>query len=254
MKTLALVCAMVISAMAEQQPTITTIVKDVKSDVKEFNYGSASEIGKSIDKTMKLFDDLTIKVQKSESYGEVFPDIVKTMDRVASNYEDIADHKDDISKSLYKQINAVQKQEIVCNTKIANLNGQISANQNKLLGETVDYRKTALETTIKFQQQELEVWTKFKKDLDFGELHSKMIQAKSGIERFVDILSQNAMVYRQASNTLKAMQDYQNATRDLQDVLGVMQMGDQLVASWGKVSILIDETMTHLDDVESNIK
>jgi len=203
---------------------------------------------------MKLFDDLTIKVEKAKTYKEVFPDIVKTMDRVATNYEDIAKHKDDITKSLHKQIYAVQQQESVCDTKIANLNGQISSNQNKLVGETVDYRKTALETTIKFQQQELEVWIKFKKDLDFGELHSKMIQASAGIERFVDILAQNAMVYRQASNTLKAMQDYQNATRDLQDVLGVMQMGDQLVSSWSKVSILIDQTMTHLDDVESNIK
>lgn len=176
---------------------------------------------------------------------------MKTINEVAGKYEDIAKNKEKISSSLSKQISNVQNASLRCENEINRLNSVVGQTKRKIAVETVDYRKTALQTTLKFQEQELSVWKRFKDDIDFGTLASKMKEAKGGIERFVDILDQNAMVYRAAANTLNAIQDYKNATKDLQEVINVMDLGDQLVNSWSKLSVVIDGAIAHIESVEA---
>lgn len=69
---LALCFLLCTSVFAEEQTKISDVCKDVKSDLKDFNYDNASNIAAAITSTNKKFDDLCVKIEKAKSYEEVF--------------------------------------------------------------------------------------------------------------------------------------------------------------------------------------
>jgi hypothetical protein len=92
---------------------------------------------------------------------------------------------------------------------------------------------------------------KFNRGMQFRELISKLQDASKGINKFIDILSVNADVYEQASITLNTIQSYKKATKDLQEVMSVIDLGNDLVESWGKLAMVIDGAMQHIETIEN---
>lgn len=238
----------------EEEPEeveIKSVVDNVKSNLIRFNTDNVSSIGRGISRNIEILDELIIKIKESSSYEEVFPEIVSGVTALANSYREIANMKEDISGTLNKRINRIQTQKERVNKKINHIRDKINESNFELKNEKVDYRKTALKTKIKFQKQELEVWDKFANGIQFNDLIKRLTEASGGINRFVDILESNADVYEQASITLKAIQSYKNAHKDLQEVLAVVDLGDDLIETWDKLAIIIDDAMEKIEVVES---
>lgn len=234
-----------------EKTTIKDVVSDVKGNLIGFNTDNVTSIGTTIKGNINALDNLIKYIDKAKTYEEAFPHIVTTVDQLAKNYKSIADKKESIKNTLNSRINKVKQQRELARGKLIYVQKKINVTQLALASETVDYKKAALKTTLKFQKQEYEVWDKFATGMQFNELISRLEAASGGINQFIDILSSNSMVYTQASTTLHAVQDYKNAKADLQEVLTVVELGDDLIQSWDKLSIVIDGAMSHIEEVEA---
>jgi len=227
------------------------IVLDIKGCLVDFNTDNVNFIGKVIDRNIKVLDELIVIINSSNDYESVFPVIVESVDKLAKNYRTIANKKEDIRKTLEEQITKIEKQRVIANDKIKFINDKINQTQKNLSLEKEDYRQNALKTTLKFQEQERDIWMKFVNGMKFNEMIIKLRQASGGINKFIDILSVNADVYNQASVTLKTIQSYKKATKDLQEIISVVDLGNNLIESWGKLAIIIDGAMTHIETIET---
>jgi phage-related protein len=202
-----------------EKTTIQNVVTDVKSTLLGFNGDNVSEIGRTIKSNINEFDGLIKDIDKAKTYDQAFPHIVKTVDKLALNYKKISDKKEKIRKTLIKRVKQIEKQRELAVGKIGYIEDKISNTNRELANETLDYRKSALQITLKFQKQELDVWQRFATGMQFNILINRLESASNGINSFVDILSTNEMVYTQASSTLHAISDYRSAKQDLQEVL-----------------------------------
>jgi len=229
---------------------IGDVVSDIKESITEFNGNNVTEIGNAIGNNIKLMNDLTNYINKSKNYEEAFPHIVTTVNRLARSYRGISDKKEVIRTTLNNKIADIRKQQEVAKEKIKYIENKIRTSENELSSEHVDYRKTSLEMTIKFQKQEKEVWVRFVSGVRFNELLTKLTSASDGINKFIDILDANTKVYEAAATTLSAVQSYKNASKELQEVLNVVELGDELVDSWNKLSLIIDGAIDNIDNVE----
>jgi len=227
------------------------IVLDVKGSLVDFNTDNVKFIGKVIDRNIKIFDELIVKINQSEDYEKVFPVIVTSVDKLAKNYRTIANKKESIRKTLDRQVKEIEDQRIVSAEKIKFINQKIKQTEREIAKETVDYRISAFKSTLRFQEQERDVWIKFNRGMQFTDLISKLRDASGGINKFIDILDVNAGVYEQASITLNTIQSYKKATKDLQEVMSVVDLGNDLVDSWNKLAIVIDGAMEHIETIET---
>jgi hypothetical protein len=234
-----------------EKETIKDVVEDVKISLVGFNTDNVSSIGRSIKSNINVMNKLTKRINKEKNYEKAFPYIVQSVDQMAKNYKYISDRKEKINRTLHKRVNQIRKQRQMAYGKIAFVRRKIARTEMELAAERIDYRKIALKSTLKFQKQELEVWEKFAYGMQFDLLINKLDDASGGINKFVDILDANSMVYTQASITLHAIEDYKNAKADLQEVLAVVDLGNDLIASWDKLAVVIDGAMQHLETVES---
>lgn len=234
-----------------EEVQIQSVVEDVKSNLINFNTENVSDVGKIIRKNIDILDNLILKINETEEYEKVFPEIVNSVDGLSDNYNKLSNMKEDIRKTLNKRVDNIVKKQKLTTEKIEILTQNINITKTEIVNEKTDYRKKALKTKLKFQEQELEVWNKFSKGMKFNELISKLRDASGGINKFIDILDANAEVYEQASKTLHAIQSYKNAHKDLQEVLAVVELGNELIDSWDKLAIVIDGAMERIESVES---
>jgi len=227
------------------------IVFDVKGCLVDFNTDNVNFVGKVIDRNVKILDELIIIINQSDDYEKIFPVIVKSVSKLAKNYRTIANKKEDIRKTLERQVTKIEKQRVISGDKITFINRKIVETRRQLNAEKVDYKINALKTTLRFQEQERDVWVKFNNGMQFNEMLLKLRDASGGINKFVDILAVNADVYEQASITLNTIQSYKKATKDLQEVISVVDLGNDLVESWSKLAIVIDGAMSHIETIEN---
>ena len=230
---------------------IQTVVGDVKTSLIKFNTDNVEDIGKIINCNIKILDKLIKTINESKDYEKVFPKIVSSVEDLAENYRIIADMKEEIRATLDKRVSQVETQRKNTKEKIDFINKKINKTRLDISNEKVDYRKTALQTTLRFQEQERDVWQRFGTGMQFTDLINKLREASGGINKFIDILQVNAAVYEQAAITLKAIQSYKNASKDLQEVLQVVDLGNELIASWDKLAIVIDGAMDRIETIET---
>jgi hypothetical protein len=216
-----------------------------------FNSDNVYSIGCAIKSNLNAMDNLIKKIDKEKDYEKAFPYIVSSVDEMAKNYKVISSKKEKIRKTLQHRVNQIKRQRELSAGKINYVQRKIARTEQALANEQIDYRQIALKTTLKFQKQELEVWQKFQSGMQFNMLIAKLEGASNGINEFIDILDANTMVYTQASSTLHAITDYKSAKANLQEVLAVVELGDDLIRSWDKLSLVIDGAMSHLEDVEA---
>ena len=229
---------------------IKDVVKDVKHSVYSFNYDNVYSVGKVLKTNLNILDQLINDMDKAPNYEKAFPDIVKRVNELSASYQEISDKKAQIKTTLKNRIEEIKSKEKTVGEKICLLEQKINRTKLDISNTKVDYELQGFKTILKFQQQELEVWKKFQSGMKFKEIINKLNSAKGGIEKFIDILDMNAMVYKQAASTLNAIQSYKETAKELQEILSVAELGDSLISSWEKLSIVIDTAMMHIDEVE----
>lgn len=230
---------------------IQDVVADVKGNLIEFNTANVNDIGRAINSNIDVLDELIIKIDKAKDYEKVFPIILSSVEKISANYNDISSKKELIRETLMRRVNDIKKQRALALEKIGFIDNKINRTKMDIANERTDYRKTALETTLKFQIQERDVWQRFVTGMRFTELINNLTDASGGINKFIDILDANSMVYNQAVITLKAIQSYKNASKDLQEVLAVVNLGNDLIASWDKLSLVLDGAMERVETIEN---
>lgn len=234
-----------------EKAQIKDVVTDVKGTLIEFNTDNVKSIGAGIKRNINIMDNLIKEIDNTKDYEKAFPHIVSSVDELAKSYQNISSKKELIRKTLQNKVNDVKTQRELTKGKIAFVKQKIAKTEMALANERTDYRKVALETTLKFEKQELEVWERFATGVQFNEMIAKLEDASGGINKFIDILDANTMVYTQAAITLHAVQDYKRAKQDLAEVIAVIDMGNELVESWSKLSVVIDGAMAHMDEIEA---
>jgi len=230
---------------------IQDVVADVKGNLIGFNTANVKDIGRAINSNINVLDELIIKIDKAKDYEKIFPEILSSVEKISANYNEISSKKELIRETLMKRVNDIKKQRALALEKIRFIDNKINKTKMDIANERTDYRKTALETTLKFQIQERDVWQRFATGMRFTELINNLTEASGGINKFIDILDANSMVYNQAVITLKAIQSYKNASKDLQEVLAVVNLGNDLISSWDKLSLVLDGAMERVETIEN---
>lgn len=233
-----------------EEVQVSEVIEETKEVMHDFDHTNVGSIRSLIKTNLSIIEDITIRLERDDSFSETFPYIVRKINDLADAYEDLAEKRIEIRDHLNRKLFELDVQAQVVDRKIGLLRRDIANKRRKMAGME-EYQKKSFEIQIKFIEQEVEIWKRFKNKFDIRRISSKFRKARDGINKFVDILYHNGLVYRQAAQTLNAMNDYRHAEKAINEIIALEELGESLVASWDDLALIMDSAFSQIDDIEN---
>ncbi len=235
---------------SQSESPIGMLVDDVKTDLRTFNTYGAAEVSAAIDLNIKNLNEISNMVKKAGGMNdEIFDHVVDTITEISQSYSHLDENSARIRAELSDSIKRIEAMDIALDLKIRDIQSDISKTK-KQMDEVEESRRGSYETRIKMKEQNLATWQKFKKSIRGGELKVKLEKAKTGIDKFLVILHDNAMVYQDAAVTLQDVRAFRDAHKVLDGIADLGNLGDSMINSWGELGDIVEDAVIYIDDID----
>lgn len=229
--------------------SIPTVVAATKDAVRQSTTADSDFVAK-IEHNLHLLEELADAVYEAENWRAIFPKVLSDVQRLAVSYEGLAASRDRIQEKLHTQFEKIREQQDLVSERKRIVEAKVHSIERQLKHEGDEIERAALAARLPMAKKELEVWERFEDRLKFMELKGELERLENGIDRFIRVLEANGKVYRQAYDTLKAMDEYMRAGQDLRSLLRVVDLSDELIASWSEVADIVGKMTAHIAEVD----
>jgi chromosome segregation ATPase len=205
---------------------------------------------KVLDENLQKISQLKGQVsQVSNEPTKSLDEAVTQMEEVTKVFEDKAKHKEEVRREILQKVGKLYDLRNNAQNELAKLKERQNhlnlekANIRDADPENVRIRTKGIEQRIEFVQHQVNIWNNF---MGTYELMDKEINAvNQRVDRFLVIIDESALVYREALNLLTLQRDVRQAFALLNEDMPEMErLSTEMEQSWGNLDILVESMLS----------
>ena len=234
---------------------LATATQKIVDEVKKQDTSVFEEIQKNIDMVNELKSD--IETSRESDKQKLLNNVVNDLEKVTESYEDLSGRREEIRKTLLKEIDAIEDLQGKVQKETARLNELRNDYSNKLKTfndpdpEIVRTRKAALAQAIKYIDMQLQLWSEFYSTEK--QIRDETVVVQQRIDSFLSVIESSAILFREGLNLLKLQSDINDAlSLFTQDLPRMEQLSRDMEQSWSHMDTLVNTLTSMSIDINHN--